>query len=142
MRGGAPLLALLMAVVGCVDESTAEDGRYSLMVDTTAPASVDATGELRVRVEPSAGWKLSQEAPVRLTLDETEGLTFAAPEQRSGDAVSHTEKALEFATDYRVSTPERRQASGLVKFGICQSEDRCAIVRHPLHVELGVAARP
>ena len=90
------------------------------------------TGEVRIRVESTAPWHVSTEAPAMLALEAPPGVTFAPAELRREDATTLDDDVLEFRTAYRCDPPEAN-ASGRLKLGICQG-DLCVIVREELDI--------
>ena len=113
-------------------------GRYRVSVQTT-PGTAGAPGEIRLRVEPTADWHLALDAPARLALESAPGLHFEPEVQRGEDAVQRTEALLEFASSFRATATEP-VARGVLKFGVCQADEQCSIVRRHFEIPLEVSA--
>jgi hypothetical protein len=147
--GAAGALALLALATGCAAGEepggagiAARDARFVVSFESSAPASPEAPGSLRILVEPRAPWHLALEAPATLRLEPPAGLQVEPAEQRSEDAVRHTAEALEFASALRAGRAGEALVRGHVKFGMCEGEDtRCVIVRQDLELPLDIAFR-
>ena len=142
--GAAALFGIGLAAAGVVSgekpqqRTTLErEGRYRVHIDSTPPSGDGETGEVRVRVEPTAPWHVSLEAPVSLALEAPPGVTFEPAVLGRGDATTHNDDVLEFRTAYRCDASEadasEAEGSGRLKLGICQG-DLCVIVREELDI--------
>jgi hypothetical protein len=137
--GAAALFGLGLAAAGVVSgekpqqrTTLVKEGRYRIHIESAPPSGAGDTGEVRVRVESTAPWHVSTEAPVSLTLEAPPGVTFEPAVLGRGDAATLNDDVLEFRTAYRCDTSETN-ASGRLKLGICQG-DLCVIVREELDI--------
>jgi hypothetical protein len=117
----------------------AEEARYQVLAQPTAPRSADTPGELRIEVRTTGGWHIAEEAPARLDLEASD-FTFSHAALRNDDKRSATEDGFVFATEVRAETAGRHTALGKLKFGICEGpKAKCVIVREELAIPIDVA---
>lgn len=142
----ASLAALAVFACGGVESTStsleipSQDERFR--IELSRPTG-SASGQLRLRVEPRAKWKLVPESAARLETEAPPGFRFALPAQGSEDALTYTEERLEFGLDLQRATGKAsappRDATAELKFGVCADKSLyCEIVNE--HVTLPLEA--
>ncbi len=141
----ALLSAVLFALLACDSAEqpltsdavvTILDSQYRIAVESSSPDSPDASGQLRVHVEPRNGWKVALEAPATLHLEETAGLEFDAESGATNRSSSH----LEFTRSFRATSSGDAVARGRLRFGICEGDESlCMMVQRELDLLVKVA---
>ncbi len=139
--GGAPGGAAPRGVV-------ADDVRFHLHADegtlTIDKASGKVGSELvsKISIKPASEFHVNTEFPVKLTLEPTDGLTFAKSEYTAGgmnkavgDASQFTEKGLDFAVKATAAKPGTYEVKGTFKFAVCK-DIQCFPKKQPITITI------
>jgi len=126
----------------------ADDVRFHLHADegtlTIAKAAGKAGSELvsNISVKPANEFHVNTEFPVKLTLEPTDGLTFAKSEYTAGgmnkavgDASEFTEKGLDFAVKATAAKPGIYELKGTFKFAVCK-DIQCFPKKQPITITI------
>ena len=146
----ARVAALALALLACSGEAPrsapndggplvlAEESRYRILASAVSPTSAHAPGELRVSVVASGGWHVEPAAPTRLSL-ESDAVRIEPAAFTNEDATVLDGDGFEFAAALHAEDPGPFQATGQLKFGICEAPDaNCVIVRRDLEIPLEI----
>ncbi len=126
----------------------ADDARFHLHADegtlTIDKASGKAGSELvsKISIVPASEFHVNTEFPVKLTLEPTDGLTFAKTEYSAGgmskavgDASAFTEKGLDFAVKATAAKPGSYTVNGTFKFAVCK-DIQCFPKKQPITITI------
>jgi len=126
--------------------ASADDPRFhlkpeegTLTVDKgEAKAGSEATAA--VKLAPGAGYHVSTDYPIKLTLEPPSGVTVAKAEMTAGgrnksqgDAQTLSEQALAFAVKATADKAGSYEIKGVLKFGICE-KDSCHPKKQPFTI--------
>ena len=133
---------------GAAKGPVADDVRFHLHADegtlTIDKASGKAGSELvsKISIKPASEFHVNTEFPVKLTLEPTEGLTFAKSEYTAGgmnkavgDASEFTEKGLDFAIKAIAAKPGTYEVKGTFKFAVCK-DIQCFPKKQPITITI------
>jgi hypothetical protein len=144
--GGPKVGAEGTAPGGAARSPVTDDVRFHLHADegtlTIAKASGKAGSELvsKISIVPASEFHVNTEFPVKLTLEPTDGLTFAKTEYTAGgmskavgDASQFTEKGLDFAVKTTALKPGTYEVKGTFKFAVCK-DIQCFPKKQPITI--------
>jgi len=137
------VLALGLAACGADDgpRLVDADDRYRVTLDARSPASPDAPGELRLRIDTAEHWHVAEEAPARLVLS-AGGLEFAPAELGHDDVQNRHDGGFEFATALHAEREGRSIAHAELTFGVCEEQIlMCEVVHAQLELPIDVRFR-
>ena len=91
-----------------------------------------------MKVIPGAGFHMSTDFPIKLTLDAPDGVKLAKEEQLSGkgqkgDADEFSEKQLAFTVKATADKPGTYEVKGWFRFGVCD-KDSCHPKTQPISI--------
>jgi len=123
-----------------------DDPRMHLQADEgtitvgKAEAKAGAEATVTVKLAPGAGYHVSMEYPIKLTLEPPAGVKLAKTEltaggrnKSQGDAQALSEQGLAFAVKATADKAGAFEIKGMFKFGICQKE-ACHPKKQPITI--------
>jgi hypothetical protein len=116
-----------------------DDQLYTLTVEPPTPVAPGQAAVARVKVVPAAGYKMTREAPNRLTLEPSAGVTLAKNSFELPDAEAFDDKQLVFAVSATPQAAGEHKVEGQIKFAVCKAEDMC--ISRKGKVSFSVAAK-
>ena len=120
-----------------LDAGGDDDRRYALELRLAAAGAEEPGEALELRVNARPGWHVAPEAEARLELEAAGGARFDPQRLVSADAERLDESGLSFHSRLHREGSARQEASGNLRFGICEGEDGpCQIVRRELRFRL------
>ena len=124
----------------------ADDPKFHLKPDEgtisidapSAKAGAEATAA--IKLTPGTGYHISQDFPIKLTLDAPAGVKLAKAELlagkgEKGDADTFNEKLLAFAVKATADKPGSYEIKGVFKFGVCDDQS-CHPKKQPITIAL------
>ena len=126
--------------------ATPDDARLHLQSDEgtitidKAAAKPGAEATATIKLVPAAGYHVSMEYPIKLTLEAPPGIKLAKAEltaggrnKSQGDAAALSEQGLAFAVKATADKAGAYEIKGTFKFGICQKE-ACHPKKQPITI--------
>jgi cytochrome c biogenesis DsbD-like protein len=94
-----------------------------------------------LEVQPGTGYHISQDYPIKLTIEAPAGvkidkteLTAGGRDKSQGDAQQLTEQHLAFAVNAKPDKPGNYELKGTFKFGVCD-KDSCHPKKQPVAIQ-------
>jgi len=109
--------------------------QYTVEIDAAA-VKVGETGAIVVTISPTAGFKLNEEFPTKLTVeDPPEGLSFHAPTLKKSEGRLDDKGNFTFRMPVVASRAGEFAVEAKLKFSVCTA-DKCVVQRQALTTKL------
>jgi len=118
MTAAALLLGLALSATPVADDA-AEAKKYEISFEgTTSDVSKGAKGTFSMCIKPSEGYKISNEAPLKIKLD-SKGLALAKTLLKTKDAKKKWDKSPEFAVGFGADAEGAQSIDVDATFFVC-----------------------
>jgi hypothetical protein len=101
----------------------------------SAEGTAGAEATAAIKVVPAAGYHVSQEFPMKLTLTPPEGVKLAKTELAKADADQFSEQVLALSVKATAEKPGSYEIKGCFKVGVCDKES-CHPKKQPITITL------
>ncbi|AKT38672.1 hypothetical protein [Chondromyces crocatus] len=135
------IFTIAALVAATVSGTALAASEYEFKVTPPAAAKANSKAEATVSVTATGAWKINQEYPAKLVLDETSGLTFEKAKLTKDDkgSVKIDDHAVEFKIAVTPSAAGAKEIKGKVKFGVCDAaKTQCLSKEEAVSIKLDV----
>jgi len=113
------IFAITALFVTAFASSAIAADEYDLAVTSPSSAKAGQKAEASVVVTAKSGWKVNQDYPAKLILEETAGVKLEKTKLSKGDAAKFDKHTAEFKVALTAEAAGKKEIKGTLKFAVC-----------------------